>query len=167
MVLTMLVLTGMSYADDVVPAPVSGDVPAIVAPVTPAIAPISTPTTATMPYMSVGLTGLLSLDTGRIVTGERVAVTLLTMFNGVLKGNIAAVFPNTNDYITAKYVGGPDITVNLVQLIAGIPKVTIVRDFNLEAGAGIMGDVLNINGLAIKDLKKRVFPSATIGFSFQ
>lgn len=119
-----------------------------------------------MPDMSIGMTGLYALDSGRIVTGERVAVTLVTMFDGVLKGNIAAVFPNSNEYITSQFVGGPDLTVNLFKLISGVPKLTITKDFKLEAGVGIMTDILNINGLNLMDLKKRVFPSATIGFSF-
>lgn len=119
-----------------------------------------------MPDMSIGMTGLYTLDSGRIVTGERVAVTLVTMFDGVLKGNVAAVFPNSNEYITSQFVGGPDLTVNLFKLIAGIPGITITKDFKLEAGGGVMLDILNINGLSMVDLKKRVFPSATIGFSF-
>jgi hypothetical protein len=119
-----------------------------------------------MPDMSIGMTGLYTLDSGRIVTGERVAVTLVTMFDGVLKGNIAAVFPNSNEYITSQFVGGPDLTINLFKLISGVPKLTITKDFKLEAGAGVMGDILNINGLSIKDIKKRVFPSAMIGFAY-
>lgn len=119
-----------------------------------------------MPDMSIGMTGLYALDSGRIVTGERVAVTLVTMFDGVLKGNVAAVFPNSNEYITSQFVGGPDLTINLFKLIAGVPKLTITKDFKLEAGVGVMTDILNINGLNLVDLKKRIFPSATIGFSF-
>lgn len=120
-----------------------------------------------MPDMSINSAFMYSFVTNTIKTAPCVDMTLVTAFDGVLRGNIAAAFPNSDGESTqGNFIGGPMIKADFVKLLAKSSHITIIKDFQLEAGLGIMFDIFHLNGLTTEDLKKIVFPTFSIGFRF-
>ena len=165
MVLTMLVLTGMSYGTDVVTTPVSGDVPAVVAPVVaPAITPIST-TTPAMPDINLNYTLLYSLDTKKIINAPSAGVTILSALNKVITGDFEVSWlakDNTNN----TFIGGPALGIDWFRLISEQTAITVEKNFKLKSTLGGKVDMFHINGINLSDLKKLCYISAGFGFTF-
>ena len=120
-----------------------------------------------MPDMSINSAFMYSLETNTITVAPEIDVTLATAFNGVLRGNIAVVFPKSDGESTqGNFMGGPMIKVDFVKLLAKNPKIVILKEFQLDAGIGVMVDLFHVDGITGDDLKKIIFPTASIGFRF-
>lgn len=120
-----------------------------------------------MPDMSINSAFMYSLVTKTIEVAPEVDVTLVTAFDGVLRGNFAAVFPASDGESTqGNFMGGPMIKIDFVKLLAKNSKIVILKEFQLETGLGVMVDIFHINGLTTEELKKVIFPTLSIGFRF-
>lgn len=120
-----------------------------------------------MPDMSINSAFMYSLVTKTIEVAPEVDITLVTAFDGILRGNIAVVFPASDGESTqGNFMGGPMIKIDFVKLLAKNPKIIILKEFQLDAGVGVMFDMFHVNGLAANDLKKVVYPTISVGFRF-
>lgn len=120
-----------------------------------------------MPDVSINSAFMYSMVTKTIVVAPEIDITLATAYDGVLRGNIVAVFPKSDGESTqGNFMGGPMIKVDFVKLLAKNSKITIVKEFQLEAGIGVMFDIFHINGMTGTDLKKVIYPTMSVGFRF-
>ncbi len=120
-----------------------------------------------MPDMSINAAFLYSLETKTVEVAPAIDMTLVTAFDGVLRGNVTAVFPKSDGVSTqGNFMGGPMIKVDFVKLLAKNSHITIIKNFQLEAGLGVMFDVFHINGMTGDDLNKIIYPTMSVGFRF-
>ncbi len=120
-----------------------------------------------MPDISVNSAFMYSLNTKTIEVAPEIDVTLATAFDGILRGNFAVVFPKSDGESTqGNFMGGPMLKIDFIKLLAKSPKIVILKEFQLDAGIGVMFDIFHIDGLTANDLKKVIYPTMSIGFRF-